>query len=267
MVMDPVTLFDQLEKAVNDVASTHQDWLNALRLHLAGAGLQIKQDVKQTLEDNKLLTVSVDHAWRVALEEVMLLQNRTRRLAEIISLLNSNHLAEAFKEAKKYLFETKEEVDLLQLISESTTSPPEVKQKFEKANNARNGDMSHSPPTYGLSQVVEVLSAVISLVTPQPCADKFLERMDSRTLECSETKELLQSKPDTDTLELTSEGVGNLIDSWGDVVKTFIRDAEIFATSSTSKFGSPSTIGDFFCIHGSLESLYDRLTTNVGLKS
>lgn len=248
--MDTDTLFNQLIQAVNDVASTHHDWLQTLEGCLVNQDPLIQKDVKQTLHDNNI-------ALDVASDDASSLQFLSGKLAKTISRLNPDQLPKAFGKVAHYLSATDDEFNLLQVISESENIPQTVQQKFKDADTARSA----------LLQKVDELSAVISSATPQPCEDKFLEKMDNRTLEYTETQKLLQSKPDTDTLELASEGVGKLIDSWGDVVNKFVSDAETLAASSTSKFGSPSTIGDFFCIHGSLEKLYDRLTTNVDLKA
>ena len=75
------------------------------------------------------------------------------------------------------------------------------------------------------------------------------------------TNEILSNR----ALALPDSQVQELINAWGNVVSSFVEDAQVTNTDDKVNIGDPKTIESFFCIHNSLETLYGRLGTNVSL--
>jgi hypothetical protein len=75
------------------------------------------------------------------------------------------------------------------------------------------------------------------------------------------TNEILSNR----ALALSDSQVQELINAWGNVVSSFVEDAQVTTTDDKVIIGDSKTIESFFCIHNSLETLYGRLGTNVSL--
>jgi hypothetical protein len=93
------------------------------------------------------------------------------------------------------------------------------------------------------------------------CTNQFLSRMQAGSRELSRTQQLFKNQ----SLELAESDLKNLADAWGNVVSTFVEDAQDTDNDDQLNIGDPATIAGFLCIHNRLETLYSRLDTNVSL--
>jgi hypothetical protein len=75
------------------------------------------------------------------------------------------------------------------------------------------------------------------------------------------TNEILSNR----TPALSDSQVQELINAWGNVVSSFVENAQDTNTDDKVNIGDSKTIESFFCIHERLETLYGRLGTNVSL--
>ncbi|MBD2157865.1 hypothetical protein [Leptolyngbya sp. FACHB-16] len=93
------------------------------------------------------------------------------------------------------------------------------------------------------------------------CTNQFLSRIQSNPRALSLTQQLFKNQQ----LELAESDLRTLIDVWGDVVSTFVEDAQDTDKDDSLKLGNPETIAQYLCIHNRLETLYARLSTNISL--
>jgi hypothetical protein len=92
------------------------------------------------------------------------------------------------------------------------------------------------------------------------CTRQFLERMQAGR-ELALTQQLFNNR----SPELMESDLLNLTNAWGNVVSSFVEDAQVTNTDDKVIIGDSKTIESFFCIHERLETLYSRLGTNVSL--
>ncbi len=94
------------------------------------------------------------------------------------------------------------------------------------------------------------------------CTEQFLDRMDVGSKALSFTQQLFKNQQ----LELAESDLKNVTDAWGNVVSSFVKDAQdTTGASDKLKIGDPATIASFFCIQNRLETLYGLLGNNVSL--
>lgn len=266
---------DALKEAVRAVTKANKSWLLALETFLEGidpnsTGKQqsdIAKAIKAALPSTLLNIIPStnllpDQALRLALDEVTFLQLADRKLEGKVSRLESTseNLGKAVVEAESYLVVTDEAFTFLKDICIRLESD-----KILGSDLATQRQAADVARTYLVKQVAGLLSpGGVTLPPPEPertellfgksfgqCADEFLALMPPGTKETAQTQTLLSRGH----LTLSDKQINALTNGWGKVVKKVSDDL----AGSTPTF----TIADLFCIHSTLDTLYDRLETNI----
>lgn len=116
-----------------------------------------------------------------------------------------------------------------------------------------------------VDQVQQWLLKEVGGISPSEfgaCTNQFLDQMQAGSKALSLTQQLFKNQ----YLELAEVDLRAVTDAWGDVVSTFVEDAQDTTGEKDSlKIGDPATIARFLCIHNRLETLYGRLESNVSL--
>lgn len=116
-----------------------------------------------------------------------------------------------------------------------------------------------------LDQVQQWLLADAGVISPSDFdagTNQFLALIQADPKEVTLTQQLFKDQQ----LELIESELRSVTDAWGNVVSSFVEDAQNTTdTDDSLNIGDPMTIASFFCIQNRLETLYGRLDTNVSL--
>lgn len=292
-----------LKKAVSALTKADKAWLAALETFLEGRDPNDSQQFTVNGDLALVITsvlpagltnvkssdlLPFDQAVRLLLDELSLLQLADRKLGGKVPQVDvtPDGLGTALKEAEAYLVLTNE---AFQTLSASCTGFKDITdfddtftvdfqanliQLTNNANATRNGGKVSGQTLIGLGpQVAKILQSggaeqitMVTIAGGEPegtdlllgkglntCDEAFMALMPVGAKETRETQTLLSGG----RLTLSDSQINALTNSWSKVVKQAAAEVGD-ATAAT-----PLSIADLFCIHTTLETLYDRLETNV----
>jgi hypothetical protein len=269
-VVDVKGNLNLLKKAVSSVSKADKAWLTALETFLES----IDTSSQATPVNNARFT-SLGQAVRVYLDELSFQQIADNKLEIGISQkqATSEDLSTAIKQAEAYIVVTHEAFEFLQgIVSDITfTIPDGVKAdlqiKAAAAWIARYGSKGLAPA--GNIKVPEGLAPLVARLQNQKGAVLSANEPEGTDLLLGNTAQddnefllLLKKQGNQVTFEqtqklfknkrfaLTNQQIIRLTQSWGQVIKDLIKD-------------SSKAEADLILIHNLLETLYDRLESNI----
>ncbi|OLB31039.1 MAG: hypothetical protein AUF64_00155 [Chloroflexi bacterium 13_1_20CM_54_36] len=268
---------DLLKKAVSAVSKANKDWLAAVETFLEGVDTAKNVDPAQKNAD----FISLEQAVRMYLDEVSFIQIADNKLEARISRApaTAEGLSAAIKQAEAYHVVTFEAFAVLQEITANKIFkfPADVKAdlqaKFSTARTARYGSSGTGAGDNGKTQSVSTIpdglvplinwlqsqqGAVSSANEPEGTDllfgntfeddNEFLVLLKGQGNQAAyeQTRKLFKNK----RFALTDRQIIKLTQSWGQVINDLIKD-------------SSKAEADLILIHSLLETLYDRLESNV----
>lgn len=234
--------------------------------------------------------LSPKQAVRLVLDEISFLQFADKKLGGRVSRADSTSegLGRAVVEAEAYLVMTDEAFELLTKVCAGVNPSTGIENIGEidnipgidshfRSNLTKLRQSAQTARTSLSSQVNALLqqtTAVVALPPTEPegtdlllgkklssCDLTFLAQIPSTSKEFNQTVTLLEGGH----LKLSNSQIRKLINSWEKAVKNFVQ-----AKTPTNagqiveqEFGSLDTIAGFLCVHNVLDTLYDRLETEV----
>ncbi len=245
---------DLLKKAVSAVSKANKDWLAAVETFLEGVDTAKNVDPAQKNAD----FISLEQAVRMYLDEVSFIQIADNKLEARISRApaTAEGLSAAIKQAEAYHVVTFEAFAVLQEITANKIFkfPADVKAdlqaKFSTARTARYGSSGtgagDNGKTQSVSTIPDGLVPLINWLQSQQGAVSSANEPEGTDLLFGNTFELFKNK----RFALTDRQIIKLTQSWGQVINDLIKD-------------SSKAEADLILIHSLLETLYDRLESNV----